>query len=60
MEKKIVNLSFEGTETDGDYYTEIYRDSEGKRYDFIYQFVECKTQDENGKWVPFEDEYEIC
>ena len=59
MEKKIVGLHFIGTETDGDFYTESYHDEDGKRYDFIYQFVGCRTQDENGNWVPFDDEYEI-
>lgn len=60
MEKKIVYLNFVGTETDGDYHTEIYHDDDGKRYDFIYEFKHIKTQDENGNWIPFEDEYEVC
>lgn len=53
------SLHFIGTEVDGDYYTEIYHDEDGKRYDFIYKFIEVKTKDENGNWVEFDEEYEI-
>ena len=54
-------LHFVETDFDDDYYTYIYYDEDGKRYDFIYKFMEVKTQDENGNWVePDEDwEYEI-
>lgn len=52
-------LHFVETDFDDDYYTDIYYDEDGKRYDFIYKFIEIKTKDENGNWVEFDEEYEI-
>ena len=52
-------LKFSHTEFEDDYYIDIYHDEEGKRYDFIYEFVNVKTQDADGNWVEFNDEYEI-
>lgn len=60
MEEKIIKLTFVESEIDDLYYTETYLDENGKRYDFTYGFKGIKTKDENGNWVPFEDEYEVC
>lgn len=59
MENAIKKLQYFDSKIDGDYYTEIYHDEDGKRYDFVYEFKHIKTRDENGNWVEFDGEYEI-
>lgn len=52
-------LTFIYQDFENGYITEVYHDEDGKRYDFIYECVNIKTQDADGNWVEFDDEYEV-
>lgn len=54
-------LTFVGTHTydEGNYINERYMDENGKFYDFVYEFKQVKTQNADGNWVEFDEEYEV-